>query len=77
MIHYIQICNCRLIKDLVIIIISATGGGIIFSCMGQPVSTSEIFYAKLHTSSVGMIYCYFLRSLLATYLPVLLLDLGG
>lgn len=29
---------CRLISDLVVVIVSATIGGIAFSCLGQPVS---------------------------------------
>jgi len=30
---------CRLISDLVVVIVSATCGGIAFACAGQPVST--------------------------------------
>jgi hypothetical protein len=53
------ISQCRLIKDLVIIIVSATGSGNIFSCMGQPVSNFEIFLYLIIayiTSLVGMIH---------------------
>lgn len=32
---------CRLISDLVVVIVSAAIGGIIFSCLGQPVC---VFY---------------------------------
>lgn len=34
---------CRLISDLVVVIVSAAIGGIIFSCLGQPVSTTIFF----------------------------------
>ncbi|XP_066306352.1 K(+) efflux antiporter 5-like isoform X1 [Miscanthus floridulus] len=39
--------DLRLIKDLVIIIVSATGGGIIFSCMGQPVIVGYLLAGSL------------------------------
>lgn len=32
---------CRLISDLVVVIVSAAIGGIIFSCLGQPVCASD------------------------------------
>lgn len=35
--------SCRLISDLVVVIVSAAIGGIIFSCLGQPVSTAFFF----------------------------------
>jgi hypothetical protein len=62
--------NCRLIKDLVVIIVSATGGGIIFSCMGQPVSNSEILMYETAPILSRHDLCYSSR-LLATYLLVL------
>ena len=40
--HNNNLWFCRLIKDLVVIIVSATAGGIIFSCLGQPVSRPVI-----------------------------------
>nr|CAB3497207.1 unnamed protein product [Digitaria exilis] len=39
--------DIRLIKDLVVIIVSATGGGIIFSCMGQPVIVGYLLAGSL------------------------------
>ncbi|XP_062216926.1 K(+) efflux antiporter 5-like isoform X2 [Phragmites australis] len=39
--------DLRLIKDLVVIIVSATGGGIIFSCMGQPVIVGYLLAGSL------------------------------
>ncbi|KAG8073285.1 hypothetical protein GUJ93_ZPchr0006g42012 [Zizania palustris] len=39
--------DLRLIKDLVIIIVSATGGGIIFSCLGQPVIVGYLLAGSL------------------------------
>lgn len=32
---------CRLISDLVVVIVSAAIGGIVFSCLGQPVCTLD------------------------------------
>ncbi|KAG2555092.1 hypothetical protein PVAP13_9KG548800 [Panicum virgatum] len=39
--------DLRLIKDLVVIIVSATGGGIIFSCLGQPVIVGYLLAGSL------------------------------
>ncbi|OEL37611.1 K(+) efflux antiporter 5 [Dichanthelium oligosanthes] len=39
--------DLRLIKDLVVVIVSATGGGIIFSCMGQPVIVGYLLAGSL------------------------------
>ncbi|XP_062209724.1 K(+) efflux antiporter 5-like isoform X2 [Phragmites australis] len=39
--------DLRLIKDLVVIIVSATGGGIMFSCMGQPVIVGYLLAGSL------------------------------
>jgi hypothetical protein len=38
--------KCRLISDLVVVIVSATIGGILFSCLGQPVS--KLLLSVLH-----------------------------
>lgn len=35
---------CRLISDLVVVIVSATIGGITFSCLGQPVSSYNMLF---------------------------------
>ncbi|KAL6008009.1 hypothetical protein ACLOJK_033514 [Asimina triloba] len=35
--HFFKQCLCRFISDLVVVIVSATIGGITFSCLGQPV----------------------------------------
>ncbi|KAM3316093.1 hypothetical protein ACQJBY_034307 [Aegilops geniculata] len=39
--------DLRLIKDLVVIIVSATAGGIIFSCLGQPVIVGYLLAGSL------------------------------
>ncbi|KAL6847635.1 hypothetical protein ACP4OV_022661 [Aristida adscensionis] len=39
--------DLRLIKDLVVIIVSATGGGILFSCLGQPVIVGYLLAGSL------------------------------
>jgi hypothetical protein len=70
--------DLRLIKDLVVIIVSATAGGIIFSCLGQPVSGFEMLNTlllKMFTSVICKHDLLFSRLLLAIYWPVLSLDL--
>lgn len=37
--YLLNVYYCRLISDLVVVIVSATCGGIAFACLGQPVST--------------------------------------
>lgn len=49
----------RFISDLVVVIVSATCGGIAFACAGQPVSFSEgfrLFFLILAISYSLMIY---------------------
>lgn len=40
-------CVCRLISDLVVVIVSAAIGGIIFSCLGQPVIVGYLLAGSL------------------------------
>jgi hypothetical protein len=39
---------CRLISDLVVVIVSATCGGIAFACLGQPVSTCTFIFSTFY-----------------------------
>ena len=42
-VKFILYYYCRFISDLVVVIVSATCGGIAFACLGQPVSTLLLF----------------------------------
>lgn len=48
---------CRLISDLVVVIVSATCGGIAFACAGQPVRRLSLIFALLTFFCFFSFYC--------------------
>jgi hypothetical protein len=45
--YLLNVYYCRLISDLVVVIVSATCGGIAFACLGQPVSICTFISSNL------------------------------
>lgn len=60
---------CRLISDLVVVIVSAAIGGIIFSCLGQPVSTT-IFFSHFTANCMQVVLqtCWIICQVIVGYL---------